>query len=212
MQDDLAGKLKKVAEDLGCYNTKTMEALKNVYLMGLFAPTHEEELYDYLKQPCISIIVAVSENGVIGKDNKLLWRQSADLKRFKELTNSKSVIMGRKTYESIGKPLPNRRNIVITRQDIEIPGCEVVKSTSEAIKLCRLEPEIFILGGGEVYKQFIEIADYIYFTRIHTNIEGDTYFRELDLNQWHKERDDFYAADEKNEFNYSFIDYYKEKF
>ena len=121
----------------------------------------------------INIIVAASLNNVIGKDNKLLWRQSADLKRFKELTTGKTVVMGRKTYDSIGKPLPNRRNIVITRQSIEIPGCEVVNSLEEALKL---DNEIFIIGGGEIYQKSIILADKIFFTLIQTEVEGDTYF------------------------------------
>lgn len=151
----------------------------------------------------INIIVAASLNGVIGKDNKLLWRQSADLKRFKELTTGKTVVMGRKTYDSIGKPLPNRRNIVITRQDMEIPGCEVVHSLEEAIKL---DDEIFILGGGEIYKKSIILADKIFFTLIVTEIEGDTYFPVLG-EEWKEESKEEFLKDEKNQFDYKFINY-----
>lgn len=151
----------------------------------------------------INIIVAASLNNVIGKDNKLLWRQSADLKRFKELTTSKTVVMGRKTYDSIGKPLPNRRNIVITRQDIEIPGCEVVHSLEEALKL---DNEIFILGGGEIYQKSIILADKIFFTLIETEIEGDTYFPVLG-EEWKEESKEEFLKDEKNQFDYKFINY-----
>jgi dihydrofolate reductase len=151
----------------------------------------------------INIIVAASLNNVIGKDNKLLWRQSADLKRFKELTTGKTLVMGRKTYDSIGKPLPNRRNIVITRQQIEIPGCEVVHSLEEALKL---DDEIFILGGGEIYQKSIILADKIFFTRILTEIEGDTYFPQLG-DEWIEESKEGFSKDEKNQFDYQFINY-----
>ena len=151
----------------------------------------------------INIIVAASLNNVIGKDNKLLWRQSADLKRFKELTTGKTVVMGRKTYDSIGKPLPNRRNIVITRQSIEIPGCEVVNSLEEALKL---DNEIFIIGGGEIYQKSIILADKIFFTLIQTEVEGDTYFPVLG-DEWKIESKEVFLKDEKNQFDYQFINY-----
>lgn len=139
----------------------------------------------------ISIIVAHDLNRVIGKDNGLIWRQSADLKRF----------MGRKTYDSIGRPLPNRRNIVISRQDIEMPGVEVVKSLSDAIKL---DSDIFILGGGEIYKQSINLCDKIYLTLVHANLLGDTYFPEIG-DEWSEESSESFNSDEKNQYDYSFI-------
>jgi dihydrofolate reductase len=151
----------------------------------------------------INIIVAASLNNVIGKDNKLIWRQSADLKRFKELTTGKTVVMGRKTYDSIGKPLPNRRNIVITLQDIEIPGCEVVHSLEDALKV---DDEIFILGGGEIYQKSIILANKIFLTRILTEIEGDTYFPQLG-EEWKEESKEDFLKDEKNQFDYQFINY-----
>jgi dihydrofolate reductase len=152
----------------------------------------------------INIIVAASLNNVIGKDNSLIWRQSADLKRFKELTTGKTVVMGRKTYDSIGKPLPNRRNVVITRQNIEIPGCEVVHSLEEAIKL---DDEIFILGGGEIYQKSIILADRIYLTRLHVEVEGDTYFPQLCYFDWKIENIESFKKDDKNQFDYQFITY-----
>jgi dihydrofolate reductase len=153
----------------------------------------------------INIIVAHSINRVIGKDNKLIWKQSADLKRFKELTLAKTVVMGRKTYESIGKPLPNRRNVIITRQNIEIPFCEVVNSLEEALKL---DSEIFILGGGEIYQKSIILADKIFLTKIWTELEGDTYFPEIG-SEWKIESEEFYNKDDKNQFDYSFINLIK---
>jgi dihydrofolate reductase len=128
----------------------------------------------------VSLIAAVSKNGVIGVDNKLPWYIPQDLKRFKELTTNNVVIMGRKTYESIGKPLPNRLNIVVSRnKDLEIDGCLVVDSISKAIKKAGSDKEIFIIGGGEIYRKSIKFADEIYLTRIDTIHEGDTTFPEL---------------------------------
>lgn len=154
----------------------------------------------------ISIIVAYDKNKAIGKDNRLCWRQSADLKRFKELTTGKTVVMGRKTFESIGRPLPNRRNIVLTRQDINIDGVEVINSI-EDIK--NIEGDIFIIGGGEIYKSCLILADRIFATEIDCEIEADTWFPIFSENDWMIESVDKHNADEKNEFNYSFINYVK---
>ena len=154
----------------------------------------------------ISIIVAYDKNKAIGKDNKLCWKQSADLKRFKELTTGKTVVMGRKTFESIGKPLPNRRNIVLTRQDINIDGVEIIKSI-EDIK--GIEGDIIIIGGGEIYKNCLILADKIFATEIDCEIEADTWFPNFSENDWVIESIERHNADEKNEFNYSFINYVK---
>ena len=132
----------------------------------------------------ISIVVAISENNAIGKDNKLLWHLPNDLKHFKEITTGHTVIMGRKTFDSVGKPLPNRRNIVITRNKINIPGCEVVNSIKQAIELCLGEIEIFIVGGAEIYKQSIDITNNIYLTMVHQTFEADTFFPEINKKQW----------------------------
>lgn len=158
----------------------------------------------------IKIIAAISKNRVIGNDNKLMWKLSSDLKRFKELTSGNPVVMGRKTYESIGKPLPNRRNIIITRDtNYEISGCEVVSSIEEAFLLTN--NDCYIIGGGEIYKQTINIADKIYLTLVQKEFEGDTIFPELDK-EWVKiSRKDF-KADEKNECDYSFIEYERYEF
>src|ERR1700761_4933227 len=115
----------------------------------------------------VTIVVAISENNAIGKDNKLLWYLPADLKHFKNITTGHTVIMGRKTYDSVGKPLPNRRNIIITRKAIEIPGCEVVNSVEAALALCANEPEVFIVGGAEIYKLSMHLTDRIYLTIVH---------------------------------------------
>ncbi len=158
----------------------------------------------------IKIIVATSKNRIIGNDNKLIWKLSSDLKRFKELTSGNPVVMGRKTFESIGKPLPNRRNIIITRNlEYQVDGCEVVSSLEEAFLLTN--NDCFIIGGGEIYKQSMEVAEKIYLTLVNCEVEGDTHFPEIG-SDWKKiSRRDF-ESDEKNEYNYSFIEYEKYQF
>jgi len=128
----------------------------------------------------ISMIAAMSENRVIGNKNDIPWRIPGEQMRFRSLTMGKSVIMGRKTYESIGKPLPNRRNIIITRNSsYSAPGCEVVTSLSKALGLVKNEDEVFISGGEAVYKEALPLADRIYLTAIHFKIDGDTFFPDL---------------------------------
>lgn len=136
--------------------------------------------------PTISIIAAISENLIIGNENKLLWHIPEDMQRFKMLTTGHAVIMGRKTYESIGKPLPKRTNIIITRdEDYKTDGCLVVHSLAEAIRLAKELPadakamagkKIFIIGGGQIYAQSINLADKLYLTIVKGNFSGDTYF------------------------------------
>lgn len=135
-----------------------------------------------------SIIVAVAENDVIGYDNHLLWHISEDLKRFKSLTLGHHIIMGRKTFESIGKPLPGRISVIISRQEnLKIEGCIVVNSLDEAFEVAKNDSEAFIIGGGEIYKQALPIVDKIYLTRVHAGFAGDTFFPELNLSEWSTE-------------------------
>jgi dihydrofolate reductase len=158
----------------------------------------------------IKIIVAISKNRVIGKDNKLIWKLSSDLRRFKELTSHNPVVMGRKTYESIGKALPGRRNIVISRNPhLEIEGCEVTNSLEEALLLCN--NDCFIIGGGEIYRESLPIAQKIYLTSVDCQIEGDAFFPEID-STWREIRREDFVSDEKNGFNFSFIDYERYQF
>ena len=158
----------------------------------------------------INIIVATSKNRVIGKSNDLIWHLPADLKRFKEMTTHNTIIMGRKTYESIGKPLPNRRSIVITRDiNYKLYGCDVVNSLEEALELC--DDNCFVIGGGEIYKQSLIYADKIYLTEIDEDFDGDTYFPELG-NEWVKLSKVSFDSDERNKHSYSFIEYEKYKF
>ena len=156
----------------------------------------------------ISLIAAVSKNNVIGGDNKLLWHLPADLKHFKAITTNHTIIMGRKTYESIGKALPNRRNIIVTRQEnFEAPGCEIIHQLQDAINLCEKEDEVFIIGGGEVYKQAIHAADKIYLTRIYKEFEGDARFPDFSMSEWRLNNYQRHHADENNLFEYSFSEY-----
>jgi len=158
----------------------------------------------------IKLIVATSKNRVIGDSNRLIWHLPADLKRFKEITGGHSIVMGRKTYESIGRPLPNRRNIIITRDDsYEVEGCEVVNSIEEALLLTG--NDCFIIGGGEIYKQTLNIAEQIYMTIVDEEFDGDTSFPELP-SAWYVSKKEDFLADEKNPHNYSFIFYEKFEF
>ncbi len=161
----------------------------------------------------ISIIVAVAENNAIGKGNKLLWHISDDLKRFKRLTTGHHVVMGKKTYESLPvKPLPNRTNVVIS--DIEgelIKGCEMAYSIEEAIEKCADNEESFIIGGGSVYSQFLPFADKLYITKVHKAFNADTFFPEIDENEWKLiEREDA-EPDGKNDFSFSYLTYVRRK-
>ncbi|MBS1522628.1 MAG: dihydrofolate reductase [Bacteroidetes bacterium] len=153
----------------------------------------------------VTIVVAIAENYAIGKNNQLLWHMPADLKHFKQITSGHTVIMGRKTYDSVGKPLPNRRNIIITRQEITIPGCEVVKSVEEALELCAGEEEVFIVGGAEIYKLAMNKTDRIYLTIIHHSFDADTFFPEIDYMEWKEASREDHPADEKHKYAYSFI-------
>ncbi len=155
----------------------------------------------------VTIVVAISENHAIGKDNKLLWYLPKDLKHFKDITTGHTVIMGRKTYDSVGKPLPNRRNIIITRQAITIEGCEVVSSLESAIDLCKSEQEVFIVGGAEIYKQAMKLTDRIYLTIVNKEFEGDSFFPEIDMPEWKEIFREDHEPDEKNKLPYSFITY-----
>ncbi|MCC7232534.1 MAG: dihydrofolate reductase [Bacteroidia bacterium] len=154
----------------------------------------------------ISLIVALSENNVVGDGNRLPWKLSADLKRVKALTMGHHIIMGRKTFESIGKPLPGRTNVVISRNpEYRQEGCTVVTSLQEAFKLSRNDSEVFVFGGGEIFRQAIPWVTRICMTRVHHTIQGDTTFPDLDMNEWKIVQEESYKADEKNEYDYSFI-------
>jgi dihydrofolate reductase len=155
----------------------------------------------------ISIIAAMDRKRGIGVDNKLPWRLSADLKRFRELTMGHHIIVGRKTFESIGRPLPGRRMVVVTRDvNYKAEGCDVAHSVEDAVNLARErdESEAFICGGAEIYAQTIEIADRMYLTFVDAEVTADTFFPEFDEREWN-ERESFYQpADEKNQYAFDF--------
>ena len=163
----------------------------------------------------ISLIAAVSENNVIGKDNKLPWHLPADMKYFRDTTMGHCVIMGRKNYDSIPlkyRPLDGRTNIVVTRQsDFKAEGCVVVNSMEDALNESkkRNESEVFIIGGADIYRQTIAIADKIYYTRIHHTFEGDAFFPVVDGAKWKLNGQRDIQADEKNKFSFSFCVYQK---
>ena len=168
-------------------------------------------LLNKVKHQILTIIVAVSENQVIGKDNDLIWKLSLDLKRFKSLTSGHHIIMGRKTFESFPKPLPNRTHVVITRQkDYKAPeGVIIVNSLEKAIQASKSDSSPYIIGGGEIYKQSLPYASVIELTRVHGIFDGDTYFPEIDLDQWKVIKREFISKDENHAYDFSFITYKK---
>lgn len=153
----------------------------------------------------ISLVVAVSTNNAIGKNNQLLWHLPADLKHFKTLTTGHTVFMGRKTYDSIGKPLPNRRNIVISKSLKEVAGCEVAPSLEEALLLPDKNEEVMVIGGAEIYSLALPKANRIYLTQVYHEFEADTFFPEIDPNQWQESDRKEFLPDEKNLIPYAFI-------
>ena len=154
----------------------------------------------------ISLIVAAATNNVIGRDGGLPWHLSEDLKRFKRLTTGKPIIMGRLTHESIGMPLPDRRNIVISsREGLKIEGCEVVATPDAALALVAGAEEVMIIGGGKVYEQVLPTADRIYMTRVDAIPDGDTFFPEINNEEWQVVEQEDISAGKSGELGYSFI-------
>ena len=154
----------------------------------------------------LSIIVAMDKNRAIGKDGILPWHLSADLQHFKKITMDKPIVMGRKTHESIGRPLPGRENIILTRdKDYYAEACTILHSLDEIVDHCKDHEEVMITGGAEIYNVTLDKASRLYLTEVHTEINGDTFFPEFNRDDWNEiSREDF-KADEKNEFDYSFL-------
>lgn len=161
----------------------------------------------------ISIIVAVSDDWGIGKDNDLLWHISEDLKRFKRLTTGNAVVMGKRTWESLPRrPLPNRKNVVLTDVRNEtIDGAVTVYSIEEALKSCEQDKEIFIIGGGSIYRQFMSIADRLYITHVHKKTDADIYFPEIDQSVWEVIDQEEFAVSETNAIPYTYVIYERRK-
>ncbi|WP_299226891.1 dihydrofolate reductase [uncultured Psychroserpens sp.] len=165
---------------------------------------------DQKKKTKLTIIVAAGENNAIGKDNDLIWHLSDDLKRFKSLTNGHHIIMGRKTFESFPKPLPNRTHIVITRQEAySVPdGVIVVNSLEDALDAAKKDMQPFIIGGGEIYKQSLALADKIEITRVHATFQdADTFFPEINTSIWKETHSEFHEKDNKHQYAFTFITY-----
>ena len=154
----------------------------------------------------LTLIAAIGEGRVIGKDNDLIWHLPDDLKHFKNLTKGHHIIMGRKTYESMGKPLPGRTNIVVTRQEgYKAEGCIMVHTLEEAIRKAEGDSQPFVIGGGEIYKQALRYAQTIELTIVHGTFNGDTYFPEVDDNSWKEVTRSHHEKDEKHEYAFDFI-------
>ncbi|MGL5786460.1 MAG: dihydrofolate reductase [Bacteroidales bacterium] len=161
----------------------------------------------------ISIIAAVADNGAIGKNNDLIWRLPNDLKRFKQLTDGHTIVMGRRTFESLPKgALPNRKNVVMTSMPEAIgTSAFVCTSWEEMLDLTEKDPEVFIIGGASVYRDALEIANRMYLTRVHGEFDADVFFPEIDYNEWEEVFREDRKADEKHPYDYTFIDYIRKE-
>lgn len=158
----------------------------------------------------ITLIAAAAENNALGKDNDLLWHLPNDFKRFKEITSGHHIIMGRKTFESFPKPLPNRTHIIITRQkEYLVENCIVVHSLEEAIAIAPKNEEVFIIGGAQIYEQSIPLADKIDLTRVHTSLDADAFFPEFDTSEWNLVFSEKHFKDEKHQYDFTFETYLK---
>ncbi len=159
----------------------------------------------------VAIIAAIANNGIIGRDNDLPWRLSDDLRRFKSLTLGHPVVMGRLTYESMGRPLPGRHNIVLSRSPgFAAAGVEVRGELVQALAAVADAEVAFILGGRRLFAAALPLADRLYLTRVHAEVDGDVYFPELALSEWHLERSARHEADERNEHAFTFEDYIRD--
>lgn len=163
----------------------------------------------------ITLIAAAAENNALGKNNEMIWHLPDDFKRFKKLTSGHFIIMGRKTYESLDGPLPNRTHIIITRQEnyaekIDANCCIVVDSIEDAIAKSASEDETFVIGGGEIYKLALPLADKIELTRVHGTFEADAYFPEIDENKWNLVNEDYHPKDEKHNFDFTYQTFMKQ--
>ncbi|HLA55432.1 MAG TPA: dihydrofolate reductase [Flavobacterium sp.] len=156
----------------------------------------------------VILIAAIAENNALGKDNQLPWHLPDDFKRFKAVTSGHHIIMGRKTFESFPKPLPNRTHVIITRQKDYAPeGCIVVDSLEKAIAACPKNQDIFIIGGGEIFKLAIPIADKLDITKVHTTLDADTFFPEINPSEWQLSGSEFHKKDNKHQYDFTFETY-----
>ncbi len=160
------------------------------------------------RPPHVAVIAAVADTGVIGRDNDLPWRLSDDLRRFKRLTLGHPVVMGRRTFESMGRPLPGRQNLVLSRDpEFQPPDVEVHPSLGGALAAVADAEIVFVLGGRQIFAAALEIADRLYLTRVHADVAGDVYFPDYDRSRWNLEHSSEHEADERNEHSFTFEDY-----
>ncbi len=160
----------------------------------------------------VTIIAAIAHNNALGKDNDLIWHLPEDLKRFKKITSGHHILMGRNTFESIGKPLPNRTTIIITRNNSYFKdGCLIANSIEQAIEMAAADDEVFIIGGAQIYKEAIQknLADRLDITLVHHQFDADVFFPEIDLKIWKEVAREDFKADEKNVYDYSFVSFQK---
>ena len=160
----------------------------------------------------ITIIAAIAKNNALGKDNDLIWHLPADLKRFKKVTTGHYILMGRNTFESIGKPLPNRTSVIVTRNENYFKdGCLIANSIEGALEIAKNEQHVFIIGGAQVYKEAMakNLVDQLDITLVHKDFEADVFFPEIDPTIWKEVSREDFKADEKNKYDYSFISYQK---
>lgn len=156
----------------------------------------------------ITMIAAAAENNALGKDNDLVWHLPDDFKRFKRLTSGHYIIMGRKTFESFPKLLPDRTHVIITRKDDYQPeGTIVVNSLDEALRVSKTDEQPFIIGGGEIYKMGMEKADRIELTRVHAEFDADTFFPEIDTDNWELVKEQFHEKDQKHDHSFTYLTY-----
>ena len=168
--------------------------------------------HDMPKERTLTMIAAAAENNALGKDNDLIWHISEDLKRFKRLTTGHAIIMGRKTFESMPKALPNRTNIVLTkRKDYQALGAEVVHTIEDALNLVKEDVQPFIIGGGQIYSLFMPLCDRIELTRVHHEFEADVYFPDIDLNEFEVIAEEYVSKTEEQPYNYTYLTYQKIK-
>ena len=162
--------------------------------------------------PEVTLIAAAAENNELGKDKDLVWHLPDDFRRFKQLTTGHHIIMGRKTFESFPKPLPNRTHLIITRQkDYQPDGAIVVHSLEKALEIAKADPQPFVIGGGEIYKLSMEHADKIELTRVHGTFEADTFFPEIDPEEWKLISSEFHEKDERHAYAFTYLTYERAK-
>ncbi|CAA0188280.1 Dihydrofolate reductase [Tenacibaculum maritimum] len=162
----------------------------------------------------VTIIAAIAENNALGKNNDLIWHLPADLKRFKKVTSGHHILMGRNTFESIGKPLPNRTTIIITRNsDYFKEGCLIASSIEEALDFAKADSNIFIIGGEQIYKQALknDLVDKLDITIVHQSFEAGVFFPKIDLNTWEETTREYFKADKNNDYDYSFVSYIRKR-